>query len=113
MGLGCLDLLVDDRLQGLIVPSRVGSLAVHDEGRTLEHPVPDLFPQPQGRLGVDDADKDAVSIEPCEFLDPTRKPLDGLLPVLGILIETGLSVPALEIRGFEHQIAAPGLRAKK
>ena len=61
------DPLVDDSFEFSTVPTHIGLFAVDDKGGAFANLVSDLFPQTQGRLSINEADLDAMTVQAGNF----------------------------------------------
>ena len=64
--------VVNQGFEFLGIPANISLLFVDDEGRKPKQPVTQLFPETQRRLGVDDANVDAMTVEVGDVFDPGR-----------------------------------------
>jgi hypothetical protein len=99
------DALVNESSKLFAVKPHIGFLSVHDKSRILEDPVPDLLPESEGGLRLNDLKTHPVTVQSGDLGNAIRKIVQSLLPILRIFLVARLSLLAVQPQRVKHQIA--------
>ena len=83
----CLDVLVDQPLEFVLVPADPGLFPVNNEGGIFPNPMAEALSHPNWRVSIDDPHHKAVFIKTAELSDPVGKSSTLFLQVPRIIIQ--------------------------